>query len=82
MSSHADSFASSGRPTSQPDFVVEDYFSIFLIRPLPPAAQSWLEENIETAGSFQPYWPTVVVEYRYISDVAQGIAASGFKVQR
>ena len=67
MSSHNDSFAASGSSPTQREgiplpreFHVENHFSIFLIRPLNEVATAWLEHNIDAAGSFQSYWPTVV----------------------
>ncbi len=41
MSSHSDSFVASGNSPTEPDFVVENHGSIFLLRPLSPAAESW-----------------------------------------
>jgi hypothetical protein len=80
MSSHNDSFAASGSSPTQreeipfsPDFLVENHVSIFLIHPLNESARAWLKENIDAAGSFQPYWPTVVVEHRYIWTILDGI---------
>ena len=86
MSSH-DSFAASGSSPTQlaseipPDFLVENHFSIFLVRPLTESARTWLEHNIEAAGSFQPYWPTVVVEPRYVAVILEGIRNDGLAVQ-
>jgi hypothetical protein len=88
MSSH-DSFAASGSsPTQQeitsfaPDFLVENHLSIFLIRPLNEMARAWLENNIDAAGSFQPYWPAVVVEHRYVSAIFLGLQEDGLTVTR
>jgi len=88
MSSHNDSFAASGSSPTQreeipfsPDFLVENYLSIYLIRPLNEAATLWLEDNIDAAGSFQPYWPTVVVEPRYVADLLEGIRNDGLAVR-
>jgi hypothetical protein len=86
MSSHSDSFAASGSsPTREafqipPDFLVENHGSIFLIRPLNEFARVWLEENIDAAGSFQPYWPTVVIEHRYVADILEGIRNDGLVI--
>jgi len=87
MSSHTDSFVASGSSPTEgdsptpPDFRLENHFSIFLIRPLNEAATAWLEDNIDAAGSFQPYWPTVVVETPYVADVLEGIRNDGLAVQ-
>jgi hypothetical protein len=34
----------------------------------------------DAAGSFQPYWPTVVVEHRYIVGIVEGIQNDGLAV--
>ena len=79
MSSHNDSFVASGNsPTeSSPDFHVENHGSIFLLLPLTPAARIWTDEHIGPDNGFQPYYPTVVVEHRYISDIVDGIQNDG-----
>jgi hypothetical protein len=80
MSSHSDSFASSGSsPTI--DFLCENHGSIFLLKPLTPSATSWAEEHISQDNGYQPYFPTVVVEPRYIADIVQGIQSDGLAVQ-
>ncbi len=85
MSSH-DSFVASGNsPTHlgkiQPDFVLENHGSIFLIKPLTPSAISWIENHIGQDNGYQPYFPTVVVEHRYIADIVAGIQSDGLAVQ-
>ena len=84
MSSN-DSFVSSGSsPTysakTPPDFLVENHGSIFLLRPQTSAATSWVNENIGESNGYQPYWPSVVVEHRYIADIVQGIQNDGLAV--
>src|SRR5580704_3449087 len=69
----SDAFQTSGSsPTRSgkipPDFVVENHGIIFLLKPLTPAATSWVEEHIGQENGYQPYFPTVVVEPRYIAD--------------
>jgi hypothetical protein len=86
MSSHNDSFVDSGSsPTHSgkipPDFAVENHGSIFLIKPLTPSATSWIEEHIGQDNGYQPYFPTVVVEHRYIADIVAGIQNDGLAVQ-
>jgi hypothetical protein len=86
MSSH-DAFAASGTsPTrrdqipSRPDFMLENHSSIFLLRPQTGDAVTWLDENIGQNSGFQPYWPTVVVEHRFIGPIAEGIVADGLVI--
>ena len=80
MSSHSDSFAASGSsPTI--DFLCENHGSIFLLKPLTPSATSWVEEHIGQDNGYQPYFPTIVVEHRYIADIVAGIHNDGLAVQ-
>jgi len=83
MSSHNDSFVSSGNsPTENPgfDFLVENHGSIFLLKPQTPAATAWVQEHIGSENGFQPYWPTVLIEPRYIDDIVSGIQSDGLAV--
>ena len=86
MARRSDAFQTSGNsPTHsgkiQPDFVVENHGSIFLLKPLTPSATSWIEEHIGQDNGYQPYFPTVVVEARCIADIVAGIQNDGLAVQ-
>jgi hypothetical protein len=80
MSSHNDTFAASGSSPT-PDFVCENHGSIFLLRPQNEQAVAWADQHIGSKNGFQPYWPTVVVEHRYIADIVAGIQNDGLAVQ-
>jgi hypothetical protein len=69
------------RATPEVDFVVENHSSIFLLRPYTDAGRRWVEENIGSENGYQPYWPTVVVEHRYIGDIVAGIQNDGLEVR-
>jgi hypothetical protein len=79
MSSHNDSFIASGNSPTQPDFVVKNHGSIFLLRPLTPKAKAWVEEHVGDNG-YRPYYPTVVVEHRFIADIVHSAQADGLVV--
>ena len=79
MSSHNDSFIASGSSPTV-DFLCENHGSIFLLRPLTSSATSWIEEHIGQDNGYQPYFPTVVVEHRYIADIVEGIQNDGLAV--
>ena len=64
-----------------PDISIENHGSIFLITPLTPAAIAWIEENIGADNGYQPYFPAVVIEHRYIADIVAGIQNDGLIVQ-
>jgi len=85
MSSHNDSFVRSGNsPTAShipSDFLVENHGSIFLLRPQNENATAWIDERIGPENGYQPYYPTVVIEHRYIADIVAGIQNDGLAVQ-
>ncbi len=66
---------------SSPDFAVENHGSIFLLQPQNEQAVAWVEEHIGPENGYQPYFPTVVVEPRYIADIVEGIQNDGLAVQ-
>ena len=68
-------------PPQQSDFIVEGAGSVFLLRPLSDAGRAWVEENIGQENGYQPYWPTVVIELRYIADVVAGVQRDGLAVR-
>ena len=91
MSSHNDSFVSSGSSPTQskpdfysrkttPDFSFRDEGSIVLLTPLSPSAHEFVEERIGSDNGFQPYWPIVVIERRYAQDILEGVIAEGMVV--
>ena len=88
MSSHSDSFVASGSPPTwrlevpfPPDFRLENHGSILLLRPQNEHAILWVDEHIGSGNGFQPYWPTVVVEHRYIMDIVANLREEGFVVR-
>lgn len=79
-----DSFQTSGssptnRSKTEPDFLVENHGSIFLLRALTPAANSWIEENLSEER--QTFGSAIVVEHRYIADIVRGAQADGLVVR-
>jgi hypothetical protein len=58
-----DCFAASGSsPQIEPDFFVETHGSIFLLRPVTPAAFAWVSEHIPEDAQF--FGEAVCVEHR------------------
>ena len=81
MSSHSDSFVYSGNsPATEPDFYCEDYGSVVLLRPLSESARLWIEEHICKENGYQPNWPTVLIEPRYIAEIIRGAQSDGLRV--
>lgn len=64
----------------QPDFTIHNDGTIFLLFPNTAPAHSWVDEHIGQENGYQPYWPTVVVEHRFIADIVDGIQADGLSV--
>ena len=79
MSSHSDAFVASGSSPTESDFVVENHGTIFLLQPLTPAANSWIEENLPEDA--QRLGAAVAVEHRFITDIVRGAIADGLEVQ-
>jgi hypothetical protein len=66
----------------QIDFSLENHHgSIFLLRPITAPAFEWVESHIGRGNGYQPYWPTVVIEHRYIESVLDGIQADGLVIR-
>jgi len=63
------------------DFEIREEGSIILLRPLTDAARIWVDENIGRDNGYQPTYPTVVVEPRYIQPILDGLQAEGYTVQ-
>jgi hypothetical protein len=81
MSTH-DSFAASGssptrKKSTKWDFRVEHHGSICLLVPLSGAGHAWVNKNIGADNGYQPYWPTVILEPRYLDGVIAGIRKHG-----
>ena len=59
------------------DFRVENHGSICLIVPLSTAGIQWIEVHIGADNGYQPYYPTAIIEPRYLNDVLVGIRQDG-----
>jgi hypothetical protein len=64
----------------QADFKVDNQGSIFLLHPLNDTAREWVNEHIGQDNGYQPYYPTVVIEHRYVADIVAGIQNDGLAV--
>ena len=84
MSSQNSYSASGSSPTRKKktairkwDFRVEFHGAIILLVPLTRSACAWANKNIGADNGFQPYWPTVIVEPRYLDQILGGIRKVG-----
>lgn len=81
MSSHSDSFVSSGSsPTIGADFRCENHGSLFLLFPLNESARSWIEENLPSDAQW--FGNAVVIEHHYIWPILEGIQNDGLAVSQ
>ena len=84
MSSH-DLFSLSGSsPTPKKKtairkahFRIELHGSVCLIVPLCASARDWLDEHLGKDNGYQTYWPTAIVEPRYLAQIIAGIRRDG-----
>ena len=70
---------SGSSPTS--DFELQNHGSIFVLIPQNTSARIWINDHIGRDNGYQPHYPTVVVEHRYIADIVEGIRNDGLAVQ-
>ena len=54
--------------------------SLLMLRPVSAEAELWVEEHIGRNGSYQPFWPTVVVERRDLVRVLKVICDEEFAI--
>lgn len=62
------------------DFRLQNAGSIVLLHPLTPSAVEWVNEYIGENSGYQPQWPSVLIEPRYVEPILQGIADAGMSV--
>ena len=64
------------------DITVIDSGSILLLQPNTPEAESWIGENVVVEpGDFQPHYPTIACERRYVFDLLYGMQESGLTLE-
>ena len=61
------------------DIVIENHGSIFIFRPVTRRARTWVNENV--SDDRQEFAGGIVVEHRYIAQLADGAAADGLVVR-
>jgi hypothetical protein len=50
---------------------------IILLVPLTRSGRVWASKNIGAGNGYQPYFPTIIIEPRYIDQILGGIRKSG-----
>jgi len=79
----SDAFQTSGsspQPAPSVDLIFENHFSLFLIRPISPAGQIWLDENVGDENTLT-FGGAVVCEPRYVEAIVLGAQREGLAVQ-
>jgi hypothetical protein len=61
------------------DLIFENHFSLFLIRPVSPTGQTWLDENVGDENTLT-FGGAVVCEPRYIEQIYVGAQSDGLAV--
>jgi hypothetical protein len=74
-----DSFVASGSSPT-PDFEFQNHGTIFLLIPQTLSARVWIDDHIGEDNRYQPQYPTVIVEHRYIAAIVAGIQDDGLAV--
>jgi hypothetical protein len=59
------------------DFLLEDHGSIILLRPVTTSGREWVDTYIGENNGYQPLWPTVTIEGRYLAAILEGIQEDG-----
>lgn len=60
------------------DAIVYNHGSLCLVRPLTPAADAWIDDNVHEGSNW--FGPSLVVEPRYVADLVAGMRAAGLEV--
>jgi len=79
---HKNEFQSSGlSPSKVPDFIIRDEGSILLSTPRTELARNWIDEHVGPDNGFQPWYPTIVIEPRYVIAILEGIRVAGLEIE-
>ena len=63
------------------DFTLQDTGSVLILKPESNEAVAWVDMYIGRDNGYQPYWPAVIIERRYVEDILEGIQADGLSVR-
>ena len=55
--------------------------TIYLLEPETQAGRDWIDENIGPDNGYQPWYPTVVCELRYLAEIVAGMREAGLEVE-
>lgn len=63
------------------DVMVQNEGSILILHPRSDRGRQWVEEHIGPNNGYQPQWPDVLVEARYVDAIIEGMRADGLEVR-
>lgn len=63
------------------DLIVQNHGSLVLLIPRTEAGRNWVDENIGPDNGFQPYYPEVISEPRYVPAIIGGAGDDGLIVE-
>lgn len=66
---------------AQSDFVIENYGSVLVLRPLTDVALDWVFRNIDCENSLAPYWPDIAISRSSVPDLIERLRESGLAVR-
>lgn len=69
-----------GREQTDSDVIVRNHGSIVLVEPKTADAVLWIDEHVGADNGFQPYYPTVACQPRYVAGLVLGMIEDGLKV--
>ena len=64
---------------SNPDVLISDQGSLFLVTPMSEAARDWVSENVQLEG-WQWMGISFAVEWRFAQDLISGMQGDGLEV--
>jgi hypothetical protein len=60
------------------DFRLENHSCLFLLPPLNPVAQNWMNENLPVDEPETQFWgDAIIIEPRYVAPIVDGIIGDG-----
>ena len=62
------------------DFELQNQGSICLLVPETDEAEAWVDDNIGRDNGYQPWYPSVVIEPRYVGDIVEGLMSDGLTI--
>jgi hypothetical protein len=75
-----DNVDTTGMMMPQPDVRVQNEGSIFLLHPITPRAQAWMDDNLPEPADWQQFSTGYVVEHRYVGEILRGMVRSNLVV--